>query len=61
MVNDSLFWVVSDMPFGGVGHSGYGKYHGKWGFYSCSHLKTVVNKLPLNIWPLSSRFPPFTK
>ena len=52
---------MSDMPFGGVGASGYGKYHGISGFYSCSHLKPVLNKLALNVWPLSVRYPPFTK
>lgn len=52
--------MLSEMPFGGVGASGYGKYHGISGFHTLSHLKPVLNKLALNIWPLSTRFPPFT-
>ena len=34
---------MSELPFGGVGKSGYGKYHGKHGFDACSHLKPVLN------------------
>ncbi|MCH9733587.1 MAG: aldehyde dehydrogenase family protein, partial [Actinomycetia bacterium] len=32
------------MPFGGVGASGMGAYHGKWGFDTFSHLKPVLKK-----------------
>lgn len=49
------------MPFGGVGGSGYGHYHGRYGFDSCSHLKPVMNKMVLNIWLLSCRYPPYTE
>ena len=30
------------MPFGGIGESGMGHYHGKWGFDTFSHRKSVV-------------------
>lgn len=49
------------MPFGGVGASGYGKYHGKSGFDVCSHYKPVLNKYALNFWPFSARYPPLTE
>ena len=41
-VNDALFHVVQhDIPFGGVGPSGMGHYHGYEGFVACSKLRPV--------------------
>ena len=41
-VNDALFHVAQhDMPFGGVGPSGMGHYHGHEGFIACSKLRPV--------------------
>jgi len=41
-VNDVIFHVAQeDLPFGGVGPSGMGAYHGKDGFYEFSHKKAV--------------------
>ncbi len=41
-VNDALFHVAQhDMPFGGVGPSGMGHYHGYEGFIACSKLRPV--------------------
>lgn len=34
----------SNLPFGGVGNSGMGNYHGKFGFETFSHKKSVLNK-----------------
>ena len=43
-VNDTVMQVgVSDLPFGGVGQSGMGSYHGKAGFDTFSHHKSVLN------------------
>ena len=36
--------LSSRLPFGGVGASGIGTYHGKAGFLTFSHVKTVVTK-----------------
>lgn len=36
--------LVSALPFGGVGASGMGAYHGKWGFEAMSHRKAVLSK-----------------
>lgn len=42
-VNDTLLHVVQDaLPFGGIGPSGMGDYHGRWGFETFSKLKPVV-------------------
>ncbi len=35
---------VNDLPFGGVGTSGMGKYHGRWGFEALSNPKAVLRK-----------------
>ncbi|MDX2604946.1 aldehyde dehydrogenase family protein [Streptomyces caniscabiei] len=39
--------TVSDLPFGGVGESGMGNYHGRYSIETFSHRKAVLNK-PLN-------------
>ncbi len=44
-LNDTLMqFAVSDLPFGGVGDSGIGSYHGKAGFDTFSHYKSVLHK-----------------
>jgi coniferyl-aldehyde dehydrogenase len=44
-INDCLTHLAQDdMPFGGVGDSGIGAYHGKEGFLSLSHAKSVHKK-----------------
>lgn len=41
-VNDTLLHIAQDsLPFGGVGASGMGHYHGRWGFETFSQLKPV--------------------
>ena len=41
-VNDALFHVAQhSLPFGGVGPSGMGHYHGFEGFLACSKLRPV--------------------
>ena len=37
-----LHLMVKGVPFNGVGHSGMGAYHGKWGFNEFSHPSTVL-------------------
>ncbi|GEM81498.1 aldehyde dehydrogenase [Vibrio superstes NBRC 103154] len=42
-INDCVYHLaVDDTPFGGVGESGMGNYHGKEGFITFSHAKTVM-------------------
>ncbi|ANO49096.1 aldehyde dehydrogenase [Flavobacterium columnare] len=44
-VNDTLsHFSNNNLPFGGVGHSGIGAYHGKLGFETFSHQKAIVKK-----------------
>ncbi|WP_410771406.1 aldehyde dehydrogenase [Fontibacillus sp. BL9] len=44
-VNDTLFHLVTPhLPFGGVGSSGMGSYHGKYSFEAFSHKKSVLKK-----------------
>ena len=41
-----MIWQVANpnLPFGGVGPSGMGAYHGRYGFETFSHRKAVVEK-----------------
>lgn len=51
--------AVHDLPFGGVGESGMGAYHGKTGFDVFSHHKSVLTK-PFAMDP-PILYPPYTK
>jgi aldehyde dehydrogenase (NAD+) len=59
VINQLMYHLlVPDLPFGGVGNSGTGAYHGKWGFDTFSHQKAVLRK---PTWPDPSlAYPPFT-
>ena len=48
-----------DLPFGGVGASGMGKYHGPEGFFSLSHERSVMSNPKL--YSLKFILPPFNK
>lgn len=44
-INDTLYHLVNPhLPFGGVGHSGIGAYHGKFSFETFSHRKSVLKQ-----------------
>lgn len=44
-INDTLMHLSNDrLPFGGVGNSGVGNYHGKFGFEAFSHQKAILKK-----------------
>ena len=57
MVNDAVMHITnSHLPFGGVGASGIGSYHGEAGFQTFTHNKAVIEKgnwleLPLKYFP----------
>ena len=59
-VNDCIIHLAtSEMGFGGVGESGMGAYHGKVGFDTFSHIKSIVDKktfmdLPMRYQPYNS-------
>ena len=61
-INDTMAHVaVDDMPFGGIGASGMGHYHGKEGFLAFSKAKGVLQKGRFNstqlIYPPWNRLP----
>jgi len=59
-INDTLMHLAdSRLPFGGVGDSGMGSYHGKSGFDAFSHQKSVIKKSTLIDIPL--RYPPYNE
>ena len=49
--------VNQRLPFGGVGHSGIGAYHGKSSFDTFSHKKSIVVKA--NWLDIPLRYPPY--
>ncbi|MGG7164662.1 aldehyde dehydrogenase [Clostridium ihumii] len=58
-INETIIHVASlYLPFGGVGESGMGKYHGASSFETFSHIKSVVKKDFSMDVPL--RYPPFS-
>lgn len=59
-VNDTLMHLSHhDMPFGGVGASGMGHYHGKYSFDTFTHEKSVVKNSTIIDIPV--RYAPFTQ
>jgi aldehyde dehydrogenase (NAD+) len=59
-VNDTIMHIVPQtLPFGGVGNSGMGSYHGKKSFEAFSHKRSILNR---KTWlDLALRYPPFTE
>ncbi|RVW51802.1 Aldehyde dehydrogenase family 3 member F1 [Vitis vinifera] len=56
--NDIIIQFVCDtLPFGGVGQSGFGRYHGKYSFDTFSHEKAVLRRS--FFLELEPRFPPW--
>ena len=57
-INDTMLHTSSSyLPFGGVGHSGMGRYHGKHGFDLFSNMKSILHKktwldIPLRYLPI---------
>lgn len=58
-INDTIIHITNKrLPFGGVGPSGIGAYHGKTSFDLFSHTKAIVKKVTWLDIPL--RYPPYT-
>ena len=58
-VNDTILHLASSrLPFGGVGDSGMGAYHGKYSFFTFSHEKGILKTSTRLDVPL--RYPPYT-
>lgn len=61
LVNEVIMHMVNgNLPFGGVGASGYGKYHGVDGFKAFSNNKAIMLKPTMNFYPYNTLAPPFT-
>jgi coniferyl-aldehyde dehydrogenase len=61
-VNDVIFHVsAEDLPFGGIGPSGMGNYHGHDGFKTFSHAKSVYKQPKLDLAGLAGFKPPYGK
>jgi aldehyde dehydrogenase (NAD+) len=61
LVNHLAFQVTTTrLPFGGVGSSGMGAYHGKFGFEEFSHKKSVLTK-PTRPDLSAMLYPPYTE
>jgi len=61
-VNDVIFHIsMEDLPFGGVGPSGMGSYHGFDGFKTFSHAKAVYHQPKINVSKLAGLMPPYGK
>ena len=59
-INEVMFHVTQhELPFGGVGDSGIGAYHGKSGFERMSHMKPVFVQSKLNA--MNMLLPPYGK
>jgi len=59
-VNDTVIHFANKrLPFGGVGHSGMGAYHGQLSFDTFSHKKAIVKKA--NWLDLNIRYAPYSK
>lgn len=59
-INDTVIHLATtEMGFGGFGESGMGSYHGKEGFQTFSHMKSIVDK---KLWlDLPMRYQPYKK
>lgn len=60
IVNDTILHVgVLGAPFGGIGESGMGQYHGKWGFDEFTHARTVLRQPWYAEYLIGLRYPPY--
>lgn len=58
-VNDTVMQIASPyLPFGGIGPSGIGRYHGRESFETFSNMRSVMEKS--NLIDLPVRYPPYT-
>ena len=61
-LNDVIFHVSQEeLPFGGIGPSGMGAYHGEIGFRTFSHAKAVYSQPRIDVAGLAGMKPPYGK
>jgi coniferyl-aldehyde dehydrogenase len=51
--------MQEDLPFGGIGPSGMGNYHGLEGFKTFSHAKSIYRQTSVNVAKLGGMLPPY--
>ena len=62
VANDSIIQFANDkLPFGGIGSSGMGAYHGKYSFKNFSHEKPIIKRsfwfdIPGRYAPIQSHY-----
>jgi len=57
-INDTIVYIASQhLPFGGVGFSGMGAYHGRASFDTFTHKKSILKKS--NLLDIKLRYPPY--
>ncbi|TPX37173.1 hypothetical protein SmJEL517_g00792 [Synchytrium microbalum] len=60
-INDTLLhFANNDLPFGGIGNSGYGSLHGEYGFDTFSFYKPVMDRNSAMFLDISIRYPPYS-
>ena len=59
-INDTMvYYSNTSLPFGGVGMSGFGRYHGRYGFETFSNPRAVMKRS--NLFDIYLRYPPYVK
>lgn len=59
-INDTVIQIASPyLPYGGVGNSGIGRYHGRKSFETFSNMRSIIVKS--NILDISLRYPPYNR
>lgn len=62
VTNECVMQIAnSSLPFGGVGGSGHGRLHGKYGFRTFSNPKSVALMSSNDGFPTNRRYPPYTE
>jgi aldehyde dehydrogenase (NAD+) len=59
-INDTVMQIASPyLPYGGVGYSGMGRYHGRKSFETFSNMRSVLVKS--NLFDITLRYPPYSR
>jgi coniferyl-aldehyde dehydrogenase len=61
-LDDVIFHVgIDSLPFGGIGPSGMGSYHGGFGFKSFSHARSILKQTRFDVAKLAGIKPPYKR